>query len=396
MTAILSDALGSGERVRSLTTVAPTISAMTTEAEFDAAGLLDGANVGGGRLELLEWLDSQGFSIDEMLEAFKTGALGALAGDRRLVPGEQLTRLDAIERSGLEADRFDELAIAFGFGPVAATLPGHLAFTAREAEVIAVFGAITEMFTDEESLGFVRVLGSSVARIADAAVSLFLTDVESPHLAAAGGELELAQKVYDAIGLLDQLVPSLDPVLRRHVLQATERSRLSLINDVERMQYRYAVGFVDLVGFTPISNGMEARELGVFIREFEGRAHDAVTTAGARLVKLIGDEVMFVAADPAAAYEVARALMTGFATAAGREVLPRGGLAYGEVISRGGDYYGSVVNLASRLVDEAEPRELLVSSEFAEATTYIDFKEAGHRTLKGFTDPVPALSALFS
>ena len=78
---------------------------------------------------------------------------------------------------------------------------------------------------------------------AAAAVSLFLTDVEMPHLASRGSELVLAEKVLDAVGLLDDLVPMLDPVLRRHVLHAVERMRLSTIDQLERLQYRYAVGF---------------------------------------------------------------------------------------------------------------------------------------------------------
>ena len=66
---------------------------------------------------------------------------------------------------------------------------------------------------------------------------------------------------------------------------------------MERLHYRYAVGFIDLVGFTPISQTMSGQQLRLFMRDFEGRAHDSVTAAGARLVKLIGDEVMFVAPD---------------------------------------------------------------------------------------------------
>ncbi|MFK8026390.1 MAG: adenylate/guanylate cyclase domain-containing protein [Ilumatobacter sp.] len=109
------------------------------------------------------------------------------------------------------------------------------------------------------------------------------------------------------------------------------------------------------------------------------------------MVKLIGDEVMFVASDAAAACRTGSELMHGF----GSEhelVVPRGGVAYGEVLARGGDYYGSVVNLASRLVDEAVPEELLVTDELAAAAVGCVFEPAGRRMVKGFTEPVSVQS----
>ena len=132
--------------------------------------------------------------------------------------------------------------------------------------------------------------------------------------------------------------------------------------------------------------------LKVFARERGfGRA---VTQNGARLVKLIGDEVMFVTPDANAACAVAQALMGTFR--AGRtEVQPRGGLAFGPVLLQGGDYYGEVVNLASRLTDAAVPMELLVTSDLDEAADGYEFEPAGRRQLKGFADPVSVRSLFF-
>ena len=262
-----------------------------------------------------------------------------------------------------------------------------LGFTAEEIEAIEAFGVLLDVFSENEALGLLRVVGSSIGRIGEASVSMFLTDVESRLLVDGSSELELALQVTDAIGLFDGLAERLDPILRRHVLQAIERSRRATISYTERFQYRYAVGFVDLVGFTEISNGMEPRALADFIRDFEGRAHDVVTAQGARVVKLIGDEVMFASTDPAAACRAAHALMDGFGTELER-VVPRGGLAYGDVLVRGGDYYGSIVNLASRLVDEAVPQELLVTQDVVDATPECEFEPAGRRMVKGFADPV--------
>lgn len=218
-----------------------------------------------------------------------------------------------------------------------------------------------------------------------------LADVESQMLMDGSSQLELAQAVEEGAGLIDGFAERLDPLLRRHVLQSIERSRRTIINPTERFVYRYAVGFVDLVGFTAISGDMGARELSVFLREFEGHTHDVVTSAGARLVKLIGDEVMFVPDDPAAACRAGSELMRGFG-ADHEQVLPCRGLAYGDVLVRGGDYYGAVVNLASRLADEAVPLELLVTEPLAEATESWSFEPAGRRMVKGFDEPIPVRS----
>lgn len=364
--------------------------------DFVAAGLFDPvADASTGRLELLQWLDESGFTIDEMVEAHASIGLGSLAGDLRLLPDKRLSTEESLEISGLDPERFELIATAIGFVPWDRRRPGELGLSEAEAQTLSIYSALVTFISEDEALGFIRVIGSAMGRIGEAAVSMFLTDVESRHLAAAGDELELAQTVVEAVGLLDQFVPMLDPILRRHMRQTVERSRVTTISELERLQYRYAVGFVDLVGFTSISHAMSARELGAFIRDFEGRAHDAVTAAGARLVKLIGDEIMFVASTAEAACDVAKELMTCFATDGGGHVLPRGGLAYGDVLVRGGDYYGDVVNLASRLVDEAVPLELLVTERFAEASQALAFEPAGRRMLKGFDEPVAVKSVLF-
>ena len=112
----------------------------------------------------------------------------------------------------------------------------------------------------------------------------------------------------------------------------------------DRALFRVAVGFVDLVGFTPLSHRMATRELSTFIGQFENRAFRLAADHGGRIVKHIGDEVMFVAIDPVAGCELALALMVEFLDDG---IQPRGGLAFGDVVARQGDYYGEVVNLAS-------------------------------------------------
>jgi adenylate cyclase len=87
-----------------------------------------------------------------------------------------------------------------------------------------------------------------------------------------------------------------------------------------------------------------------------------VAEEGGRVVKTIGDEVMFVSGDVAAAARIARRLTDRSLDDA---LLPpaRAGLARGSVVTREGDYFGPVVNLASRLVEIAKPGSVIASDE---------------------------------
>ncbi len=155
---------------------------------------------------------------------------------------------------------------------------------------------------------------------------------------------------------------------------------------------RLAIGFVDLVGFTTLSRSMEPRDLADMIERFEDTAHEVATANNGRVVKLIGDEVMFVAVDATAACEIALTIVERVGDDA--SVTPRGGLAFGELIIRGGDYFGPLVNLAARLAELAVPNELLVTPEVAAhaRSDRLRFEPAGRRLPKGFDAPVALLT----
>src|SRR3954468_16018218 len=93
---------------------------------------------------------------------------------------------------------------------------------------------------------------------------------------------------------------------------------------------------------------------------------------------------MFVAPPGAQAAQAALAILGQ----CGREDLPaaRAGVALGPVLIRGGDYFGTVVNLASRLVDGADPDTVAVDEAFREQAddrAELNFEPLGERHLKG-------------
>ncbi len=118
-----------------------------------------------------------------------------------------------------------------------------------------------------------------------------------------------------------------------------------------------------MVGYTLLAQHLGEDELASVVSRFESLAHDIVTAMGGRVVKMIGDEAMFVVHSVADAARIGLSLAEAYAD---DELLSdvRVGLAVGPVLVQDGDYYGPVVNLASRIVNIANPGTVLASDEF--------------------------------
>ena len=109
------------------------------------------------------------------------------------------------------------------------------------------------------------------------------------------------------------------------------------------------MAFADLVDFSTISGDLPGGELGSLVGHFEELAIEARTGTGVRLVKTIGDAVMFVSSDADAALSAAMEIVT---TAANDSVLPAARARDSTWVMRsslGGDYFGRLVNVAARV-----------------------------------------------
>jgi adenylate cyclase len=265
--------------------------------------------------------------------------------------------------------------------------PSTIAFADSDVEICRAFAASCAVFGEEGTLHFTRAMGVAMARVGHAAVSLFLVTTadalrDSPE-ADQRAAYELAGQAFNS------LPPVLERLFRRHAARAVQRWRQQRVLG-ERYDIQWlAVGFVDLVGFTAQTRDLAPARLAELIVRFEADAYESVTASGGEVVKLIGDEVMFVADDADAGARVALALTEIYASS---EVTPRAGVSYGPVLARGGDFYGPVVNVAARLTSLASPAQVLVTSELRHAATSgrFHFESAGRPTLKGFLEPVEA------
>lgn len=234
-----------------------------------------------------------------------------------------------------------------------------------------------------------RIIGTAVARISEGAIAAYSHAVEGPIFEAGFGPdqaFESLRALATAIEVVEQVPVAISALLRHHFAVSTQRQRIAQSLVESRLAYRAAVGFVDLVGFTAISRELSFEELAVVIRDFEARAFELITAVEGRVVKHVGDEVMFTAPSVEAGCAASLDLLDGFAD---ERIRPRGGLAFGEMLTRGGDHYGTVVNLASRLGDEAVPGEILCDEGVVAAVPDgFDVEPAGRRQLKGFVDPI--------
>jgi adenylate cyclase len=202
-------------------------------------------------------------------------------------------------------------------------------------------------------------MGQSLSRLAD-----WQTDMLADALARAGGDERPTVSAEEAVEAATALLPRLrkvqDYVWRRHLAANADRL-FAATGPGDRREL--AVGFADLVGYTSRSRGMGGRELGAMVEDFESIAAEVIARHHGRVVKTVGDGVLFTAGSAVDAVEIGLELPEVW-DADERPPL-RVGAAYGRVLTRLGDVYSPVVNLASRLTSIARPGTVLVDRELA-------------------------------
>jgi adenylate cyclase len=216
---------------------------------------------------------------------------------------------------------------------------------------------------DEQTvIRMARALGQTTARLAQWQAEIMI----GAMLPQETAEADLAAVLDTAQGLMPDFEHVLIHVWRSQL--AAAGTRLLAIADVNDelvpTRVSMAVGFADLVSFTRRARELDEKALAGLVEGFESRASDLVASHGARLVKTLGDEVLFTA--PTAAQAAAIAL-----DLAGTDEL-RIGMAYGPVVPLMGDVFGTTVNLAARLTAIARPGTILVDDELAGGLAGLD------------------------
>ncbi|MDQ1696209.1 MAG: hypothetical protein QOJ03_1562 [Frankiaceae bacterium] len=351
-----------------------------------AAGLYDAdAPDAAERAELLAFLIEQGCSVDEMVSANARGRLFALAGDRIVRPDrDRFTLVEVAEQ--VDAPVADVRALWRSFGLVEAD-PTQPVASPADVDMIRTGVAMAGLLGMDTTRGMARVMGSAMARIGDAASTSVRGSLPSMSVAISGSELETARSFAVVATAVPALGRTLDALFRHHLEAARMHfERTESWEVVGQGGIRIGVGFTDLCGFTGLTQQLSMDNLSQLLSKFEEVAADVVQDHGGRLVKFIGDAVMFITTDALTAVEVAEALV---AAASERGLMARAGVTAGTALALDGDYFGPIVNLAARLVALAEPGAVLVSEPVSErlagARAVISL---GPQTIRGFDDPV--------
>ena len=177
--------------------------------------------------------------------------------------------------------------------------------------------------SEELALGMTRAFARTSDRLAVWQTQLVAESLTSPFSEELEGRdsrsVPEPRIAADAAELLASICDDIEPLLvyvwRRHLTNAIAR----MLADADPAVHAdpsapiRVVGFADLVSFTSFVRRMSERQLARLVQRFELLASDVITEHGGRVIKTVGDEVLFVHTDAAAASAIALDLVDAMA-----------------------------------------------------------------------------------
>ena len=362
--------------------------------ELQASGLLDGLDEAtrAQRAELIPWLLDRGITTAQIRHEITPSLLAS----RRLVgdDADYVSAREISERTGVDLELLQRMQRAMGLSTV--DDPEAAVYLRADAEALLFAQRFIEAGIDPDQIvQITRMLAEGLGRAAEvmryAALAAVLTP-DATELDVAKGSEELVAEV---VPLLGPMISAMLFVQLRHVMTEEAFSASERRDGLPLPGARVVtVAFADLVGFTRLGEVLPPEELEHLANRLAEAARE-VAVGHVRLIKTIGDAVMFVSPDPA---ELLNAVLALVAVTETDDEFPRlrVGLATGLAVSRAGDWFGSPVNLASRVTGAARPGTVLVAESVREAVGDDDrfsWSFAGPRRLKGIKGDVKLFRA---
>lgn len=280
------------------------------------------------------------------------------------------TQADISAKSGVPPELGKRIWQAMGFP----TPPEDaVAFTEQDAQALEDIRILlaNELVDEEMVLHLARGVGQTMGRLASWVGGVWLKRVLESLPQSLPHEETADAKVAEAIAGTGEMLPVVGRVLlqgwRRQLAAAAVRAvdnTAASIADPETGTAQLGVGFADIVSFTSLSRQLDAEGLATLIERFEVAATEICADLGGRIVKSLGDEVLFYSDDRQALVEIGLRLAERSERDEGFPRL-RVGLAYGEVVTRLGDVFGTPVNMAARLTAVALPSSVLADPALA-------------------------------
>lgn len=323
---------------------------------------------------------AQTLAPPRVVDATRKAIEGSLLGGQR-----RYDRYQVSELTGVPVERCTELWTAMGFA-----VPSDeesVNYTDSDVEALRILKRLTDtgLLTPDVVGPIARATGQAMSRLAEWQVSL-VTDFVLDALMEERGSGDRADEekqwrfgvqpfdeetvttivVDTAEALLPMIRGLQEHVWRRHLAATSERILLRTREGDDSLPL--AIGFADMVGYTHLTRRIDIAELASLLDRFEAISARVIAEHHGRIIKNVGDEVMFSADDADTAAAIGLALQDAIGEV---EALPkiRVGLAYGDVLVRYGDAYGAVVNIAARLTGAARPGTILMDEYMARGLT---------------------------
>jgi class 3 adenylate cyclase len=355
-----------------------------------------------GRSRLIHDLLHYGISLDAIVEGCREpDSLFCFflddSGRRLARPMYSLG--EAVEAAGLETGTVRRLMEAAGMNDPAEMVDDEdLQFFAASKV------ALEAGYPEEALLQVLRVYADAMAKVAEVGARTSHFYLHRQVAAGHPGPGEALQKLEQAFHRIEPLIePALLYFYRRGAARAEWDEMLMHLEEeaglAEKLeapgQTRQAIMFIDLASFTPLAEAMGDIKAAEVLERFSGIVRTAIRRCHGRIVKQIGDAFMLVFAEPYSAVSCALEIEQ---RAGQEEQFPsvRSGLHWGTVLYREGDYLGSNVNIASRLAEEAQRHQHLVTGEVwrrAREIEGVEFVRLGKRRLKGLAAEVEVFEA---
>ena len=297
------------------------------------------------------------------------------------IPG--LTSSEVASAAGVTLEQARRLWRALGF-PDALE---EAAFTSADLSALSTLVTSVEVgaIDFETAVRLTRAVGVTMARLADWQVATLTARVEQLE---AGAEAT-GSRIGSALRLAEQVGVPFEQLLlyswRRHLAVAVRRVESLGAAESDLLSTQVTVGFADLVGFTALSNEMDEDRIADMVEIFESRCADLVAGKHGRVIKTLGDSVLFVSEDPTRALEIALNIVDAIGND-GRLPDVRLGLATGSVTMRLGDVFGPPVNMAARLTRVARRNRVIADGPTAKQLSHERFwmRTLPARPVRGF------------
>src|SRR5699024_9359760 len=182
--------------------------------------------------------------------------------------------------------------------------------TEEDAHAIGGLAAIVEegAITERAFSSISRGMGFHMGRLA-----MWITEALVDEAKHADGldDSQARQQMLDSIPeLLEVFESQVMFTFRRQLAAYAARAGSEVLHrDTDELfPLQRAIGFADLVQFTRLAQDLPGTELADMVGRFESLSRDVISVGGGRVVKTVGDEIMFLADTPEDGAQIAVSL----------------------------------------------------------------------------------------